>query len=84
MDLGSLRGFMTGNVHASVTEIEIGSMTEIDDLTSRASGMIDAMMTALEDLTTADLQIRVHLNPGLRIRTALLNVDLMTAAHCVP
>lgn len=64
--------------------IEIGSMTEIDDLTFPASGMTGAMTTVSEDLTTADLQSRVYLNPGLRIHTVHLNVDLMMEARCAP
>lgn len=53
--LGSLPGIMIGSVHASVIETEIGSLTEIDGLISRASGMTDATMTASEALTVADL-----------------------------
>ena len=75
---------MTGSVHANVTGTEIGSLTEIDDLILRVSEMTDATMTASEDLTIADLQSCVHMNPELRTRIARLNVDLMMVARCVP
>lgn len=67
-----------------MTETEIWSLTEIDDLTSRVSEMTDATMIASEDLTIADLQSCVHMNPGSRTRIARLNVDLMMVARCVP